>query len=388
MARIELDRISKRYPDGTVAVAPTSLAVEDGEYFILVGPSGCGKSTLLNMIVGLTEPTGGEVRVDGAAVTARDPRERNMAMVFQSYAVYPHMTVRENMAFPLRLAGMARRQADERVARAAEMLGLEALLDRRPGELSGGQRQRVAMGRAVVREPVAFLLDEPLSNLDAKLRVQMRGELARLHRRLGTTTIHVTHDQAEAMILGDRVAVLRAGTLQQVGTPRELYETPANLFVAGFMGAPAMGFLPGRVGRAGRTVVLPLGEVPVPAGLQGRLAPGERVVAGMRPEHFVAAEAGGADTGPAFDVRAELVEWLGPDLYLHFHVAAETAALGHLAGDLPPDSVGDGRVRLVARLAPASHVAADATLRLRLDAGAISYFDPAGGQRLDRAGAV
>ncbi|MGD2073839.1 MAG: ATP-binding cassette domain-containing protein, partial [Gammaproteobacteria bacterium] len=244
MAEITLERVTKRFADGTTAVRDISLTIGDGEFFILVGPSGCGKSTLLNMIVGLENVTEGEVRVGGQRMNEVDAKDRNMAMVFQSYAIYPHMTVRENMAFPLRLAKVPKSQIAERVKRAAEILELSPLLDRKPASLSGGQRQRVAMGRAMVREPQAFLLDEPLSNLDAKLRVQMRTEIARLQRRLGTTTLYVTHDQTEAMTLGDRIAVLRRGELQQVGTPRELYERPRNLFVAGFIGSPAMNFFP------------------------------------------------------------------------------------------------------------------------------------------------
>ncbi|HVL37668.1 MAG TPA: ATP-binding cassette domain-containing protein, partial [Burkholderiales bacterium] len=240
MAEIALAGITKRFADGTVAVQNADFTIADGEFFILVGPSGCGKSTLLNMIAGLEAPTAGEIRVAGRRVNEVDPKDRNMAMVFQSYAIYPHMSVRENLAFPLKLARLAKEEIDVRVARAAQALELEALLDRRPATLSGGQRQRVAMGRALVREPAAFLLDEPLSNLDARLRAQTRAEIARLQRRLRTTTVYVTHDQTEAMTLGDRIAVLRAGRVQQVGTPRELYERPGNVFVATFIGEPPM----------------------------------------------------------------------------------------------------------------------------------------------------
>ena len=246
MAEIDLVDVTKRFPDGTTAVDDVTFTIQDGEFFILVGPSGCGKSTLLNMIVGLEEITEGELKVDGKVVNDVDPKDRNMAMVFQSYALYPHMTVRENISFPLRLAKMDEAEIAERVDEAARILQLSELLDRKPANLSGGQRQRVAMGRAIVREPAAFLMDEPLSNLDAKLRVQTRTQIARLQNRLKTTTVYVTHDQTEAMTLGDRIALMRRGVVQQLGTPRELYEQPANLFVAGFIGSPAMNFLRAR----------------------------------------------------------------------------------------------------------------------------------------------
>jgi multiple sugar transport system ATP-binding protein len=247
MSDIVLNQVTKRFPDGTEALKPTDLAIADGELFVLVGPSGCGKSTLLKLIVGLEQPSSGSIRVGGEDVTGRDPKDRNMAMVFQSYALYPHMRVRDNLAFPLKLAKLDPAEIERRVAAAAALLELGPLLERKPAALSGGQRQRVAMGRAIVREPAAFLLDEPLSNLDAKLRTQMRNELAALQKRLGTTTVYVTHDQTEAMTLGDRIAVLRGGAVQQIGTPRALYRQPANVFVARFIGAPAMNLLPARI---------------------------------------------------------------------------------------------------------------------------------------------
>jgi len=262
MAEIVLEQVNKRFADGTEGLRPTDLTIRDGELFILVGPSGCGKSTLLKIIVGLERPTSGTVRVGGESVTERDPKDRNMAMVFQSYAIYPHMTVRENMAFPLKLAGMDNAEIAVRVEEAAAILELGGLLERKPAALSGGQRQRVAMGRAIVRQPAAFLLYEPLSNLDAKLRVQMRTELARLQRRLGTTMVYVTHDQTEAMTLGYRIAVLRKGEIQQTGTPRELYGRPANLFVAGFVGSPAINLLPARIEE--NRLILPMSEVVLP----------------------------------------------------------------------------------------------------------------------------
>src|ERR687892_108726 len=244
MATIEMKNLVKRYPDGFEAVKDISIDVDDGEFMILVGPSGCGRSTLLRMIVGLEDIAAGDMIIGGERVNEKAPRDRNLSMVFQNYALYPHLTVYENIAFPLRLAKTPDAQVDERVRKAADLLELDEHLERKPANLSGGQRQRVAMGRAIVREAQAFLFDEPLSNLDAKLRGQMRTEIARLQKRLGITTVHVTHDQVEAMTLGDRVAVLKRGVLQQLATPRELYTNPCNLFVAGFIGSPPMNFLP------------------------------------------------------------------------------------------------------------------------------------------------
>src|SRR3712207_2720708 len=243
MAEIVLNDVTKRYPDGFEAVKSMDLTIGDGEFMILVGPSGCGKSTALRMIAGLEDVTEGELRIGGDVVNDKAPKDRDIAMVFQNYALYPHMSVRENMGFALKLAGVDSAEIDRKVTEAARVLDLEQHLDRKPANLSGGQRQRVAMGRAIVRDPSAFLMDEPLSNLDAKLRVQTRAEVARLQDRLGTTTIYVTHDQTEAMTLGDRVAVMRAGVLQQVDTPKVLYDDPANLFVAGFIGSPSMNFV-------------------------------------------------------------------------------------------------------------------------------------------------
>ena len=281
MAEIVLDKVSKRYPDGAVAVSEVDLHIADGEFVILVGPSGCGKSTTLNMIAGLEDITSGELRIGGERVNERPPGARDIAMVFQSYALYPHMTVRQNMAFPLKLAKLDRATIAAKVARAAEILDLTEHLDRKPARLSGGQRQRVAMGRAIVRDPKAFLLDEPLSNLDAKLRVQMRAEVAALQRRLGTTTVYVTHDQTEAMTLGDRVVVMNAGVVQQVGAPQDLYDHPDNLFVAGFIGSPAMNLVPGTV--ENWQVRTPLGVFPSPTRLQLLRLPPRRWFSGSDP---------------------------------------------------------------------------------------------------------
>src|SRR3954471_10635692 len=265
MANIQLKDVTKRYPDGFEAVKHMDLDIDDGEFMILVGPSGCGKSTALGMIAGLEDITDGVVRIGDQVVNDRAPKDRDIAMVFQNYALYPHMTVRENMGFALKLAKVDDAEINRKVEEAAKILDLTAHLDRKPANLSGGQRQRVAMGRAIVRDPSVFLMDEPLSNLDAKLRVQMRTEVTRIQQRLGTTTVYVTHDQTEAMTLGDRVAVMRAGELQQVDTPKKLYNHPRNIFVAGFIGSPSMNFLPAHVG--GGKVRLPFGEIDLPQGV-------------------------------------------------------------------------------------------------------------------------
>src|SRR5436305_816834 len=287
MAEIVLDHVTKRFPDGALAVKDFNLDIADGEFVILVGPSGCGKSTTLNMIAGLEDITEGELRIGGELVNDKAPKDRDIAMVFQSYALYPHMTVRENMGFALKLAKTPKAVIDEKVGEAARILDLTPHLDRKPANLSGGQRQRVAMGRAIVRDPAAFLMDEPLSNLDAKLRVQMRTEVSRIQRRLGTTMVYVTHDQTEAMTLGDRVAVMRLGLLQQVASPQELYDYPANLFVAGFIGSPAMNFIPGTL-EEGRLRTA-LGDMPLSGAQRQAIeaaAPDREVIVGVRPEHF------------------------------------------------------------------------------------------------------
>jgi multiple sugar transport system ATP-binding protein len=290
VASITIKNIVKQYPDGFTAVKDVSLDIADGEFMILVGPSGCGKSTLLRMIVGLEDITSGDLLIGDERVNDKPPRERDLAMVFQNYALYPHLTVYENIAFPLRLAkSHDEAEIDRKVREASATLELDEHLERKPANLSGGQRQRVAMGRAIVRDAKAFLFDEPLSNLDAKLRGQMRAEIARLQRRLGITTVYVTHDQTEAMTLGDRVAVLRRGELQQCATPRELYEGPVNLFVAGFIGSPPMNFVPGTV--RGDTLVFPFAEVPLTSEQSAAVDGRELVLAGVRPEYFEVADA-------------------------------------------------------------------------------------------------
>jgi multiple sugar transport system ATP-binding protein len=315
MAMIEFDRLSKKFGDGFVAVDDLNLKVNDGEFMIFVGPSGCGKTTALRMIAGLEEASSGDIRIGGRSVGHLEPQDRDVAMVFQNYALYPHKSVRENVGFPLRMRGMDRAEIDKRVSDVARMLGIEALLERKPRELSGGQRQRVAMGRAIVRHPQAFLMDEPLSNLDAKLRIQMRVELVRLHRRLGVTTIYVTHDQTEAMTLGQRVVVLNKGRVQQVAPPHQMYMHPANAFVAGFIGSPPMNFLRGRLTDGGVRIG-PI-EVALPQDMLGRITPGAaEVLVGLRPEGLVA----GPPSAGALRGEVEVVEELGAERHLYLRV--------------------------------------------------------------------
>ncbi len=388
MSEITLDGVTKVFADGQEAVKDMSLEVGDGEFMILVGPSGCGKSTALRMIAGLEDISSGEVKIGGEVVNDRAPKERDIAMVFQNYALYPHMTVRENMGFALKLAGVDKNEIDSKVEEAAKTLDLSQHLDRRPANLSGGQRQRVAMGRAIVRDPRAFLMDEPLSNLDAKLRVQMRTEVARLQSRLETTTVYVTHDQTEAMTLGDRVAVMRAGALQQVGTPAELYEQPVNLFVAGFIGSPAMNFMPAEV--SGGKVKLPIGEADAPEGVgDGREG---QVIAGLRPESFEDAEMVGDlrdERGVVFEAEIDLVESLGSDLYAYFHVesgAVESDQLAELVEERLEETgvpeVREGQEQIVARLDPASRIKRRDSAKLWADTSKLHLFDAESGERL------
>jgi len=378
MAEIVLEHVTKSYPDGATAVRDLSLTIADGEFIILVGPSGCGKSTTLNMIAGLEDITSGELRIGGQRVNEKAPKDRDIAMVFQSYALYPHMTVRQNIAFPLTLAKLPKAQIAAKVDETAKILDLTELLDRKPAQLSGGQRQRVAMGRAIVRHPKAFLMDEPLSNLDAKLRVQMRAEIARLQARLGTTTVYVTHDQTEAMTLGDRVVVMRAGVAQQIGSPDELYNRPANLFVAGFIGSPAMNFFPAELTDAG--VRLPFAEVPLTDAARTVLAQHEQpdtVIVGVRPENFEDAACAGTE-GVAFEVDAELVESLGADKYVHFRAAtAQADQLAELA-----DEDGPQENLFVARVSADSTATTGAKVQLVLDTAKLTLFDADSGVNL------
>mgnify|MGYP003773049017 FL=1 len=363
MAEVGFDRVRKVYADGMVAVEGASFEVADGELLVLVGPSGCGKSTLLRMVAGLEEISGGELRIGGRVVNDVAPRDRDIAMVFQSYALYPHMTVAENLGFALKLRGMARQDIAARVQEAADTLELGPLLQRRPAALSGGQRQRVALGRALVRQPQVFLLDEPLSNLDAKLRASMRVEIARLHRKLGTTMIYVTHDQVEAMTLGQRIVVLNGGRIEQIDTPMALYQRPASVFVATFLGSPAMNLLDGRLRREGGLALQPAnGDPPIP------LDPGSELPAeafdrdirlGVRPEHLLAANAGDAQ---AIAPEVEVVEPVGSEAFVN---------LRH------------GRTALVARLASADGLPAGGSrLPLRLSPRHLHVFDAGSGRRL------
>jgi multiple sugar transport system ATP-binding protein len=394
MAQITLENITKRYPDGYEAVRDMSLSIEDGEFVILVGPSGCGKSTALRMIAGLEDITDGTLKIGDEVVNDRAPKDRDIAMVFQNYALYPHMSVRDNMGFALKLRGASTEEINSKVEEAARILDLEAHLDRRPAQLSGGQRQRVAMGRAIVRDPKAFLMDEPLSNLDAKLRVQMRTEVSRIQQRLGTTTVYVTHDQTEAMTLGDRVAVMRSGLLQQVGSPMELYNNPVNLFVAGFIGSPAMNFMPATV--EGETVRLPLGDVRLPDEVRGAVGghSGKQLIAGIRPENFEDASLVGEarNRGTVFRAHIEVLESLGSELYAHFTVESDQRIESQELRELAEDA-GGGEVpmegeegRIVARLEPASSVRVGQEAELWVDASKIHLFDPEDGRNLTAGG--
>jgi multiple sugar transport system ATP-binding protein len=392
MAAITLKDINKRYGDGFHAVKDVSLDIADGEFVILVGPSGCGKSTMLNMVAGLEDISSGELRIDGQRVNEKAPKDRDIAMVFQSYALYPHMSVRENMAFPLRLAKTPDAEVRAKVHEAAEILDLTGHLDRKPGNLSGGQRQRVAMGRAIVRSPKAFLMDEPLSNLDAKLRVQMRTSVSKLQKQLGTTTLYVTHDQTEAMTLGDRVVVLRGGTVQQIGSPQHLYDHPENLFVAGFIGSPAMNFVPGTI--ADGSVRSPLGTVALPerhrAAVQAGSG-GREVIVGIRPEHFEDAalvDAAARERGGHITVTIDVLESMGSDAFAHFGLEQATviqsAELAELAADSGTAEAGESAA-YTARLSAATTARSGEQAELWFDADKLQLFDPQSGQNLTAA---
>jgi multiple sugar transport system ATP-binding protein len=390
MAEIQFQDVTKRYDDGYEAVKHFDLDVPDGELMILVGPSGCGKSTALRMVAGLEDISEGELRIGGNVVNEKAPKDRDIAMVFQNYALYPHMTVRQNMGFALQLAKTPQEEIDRKVAEAAKILDLEQHLDRKPANLSGGQRQRVAMGRAIVRNPSAFLMDEPLSNLDAKLRVQMRTEISRIQQQLETTTIYVTHDQTEAMTLGDRIAVMRAGMLQQVGPPSELYSSPTNLFVAGFIGSPSMNFLAGELD--GDSLTLPIGTVQLSDALRRRLEAGpgggrRGVIAGLRPEHFEDASLVDRSRGATFNARIDVLESMGSEYFAYFVVESERVSSSELeelaqdagAADLPRSH--EGRP-VVARLDAASKVRQGAEIELWFDSDQLQLFDPESGRSL------
>ena len=389
MAEIVLDKVSKKYPDGALAVSEVDITIADGEFIILVGPSGCGKSTTLNMVAGLEDISSGELRIDGKRVNEKAPKDRDIAMVFQSYALYPHMSVRENMAFPLRLAKVDDKTVRAKVEEAAAILDLNAHLDRKPANLSGGQRQRVAMGRAIVRNPKAFLMDEPLSNLDAKLRGQMRTSVSKIQKQLGTTTLYVTHDQTEAMTLGDRVVVLRGGFVQQIGSPQFLYDNPANLFVAGFIGSPSMNFVPATL--ENNELHSPLGTTPLTDRVRRLVekagAPRE-VLVGIRPEHFEDAalvEAGQKTGGGTFTAHIDVLESMGSEKFAHFTLEGETATsaeLAELAADSGSADVPGSESQIVARLSAESSAKENSDLEVWYDADKIKLFDPSNGKNL------
>ena len=395
MAGITFDAVGKIYGGETRAIADVSIDITDGEFVVLVGPSGCGKSTLLRMVAGLEDITEGKIMIGDRVVNDVAPKDRDIAMVFQNYALYPHMTVRDNMAFGLKLRKTPKKEIEERVGEAARILEITDYLDRKPKALSGGQRQRVAMGRAIVREPAAFLMDEPLSNLDAKLRVQMRSELGLLHSRLGTTTLYVTHDQVEAMTMGDRVAVLKAITdtesnLQQIAAPRELYDRPRNLFVAGFIGSPAMNFVYATVGADGTTTTLDFGghslavnSGALPVGVAQRS--GREIVVGVRPEAFEIRSAAGSG-GSAMTVTSSLVEQLGSEAYVHFAVPVRpvvTADIEALLAEEGTDAAALGdETKFTARVNPDHAPRVGQSTELVVDTTKLHYFDPETGDTL------
>jgi len=391
MAEVVLDGITKIYANGFKAVSELSLSMNDGEFLVLVGPSGCGKSTALRMIAGLEDISDGTLRIGERVVNDVHPKDRDIAMVFQNYALYPHMTVGENIGFALKLAKLPKSEIKERVANAAKTLELEEQLDKKPGQLSGGQRQRVAMGRAIVREPAAFLMDEPLSNLDAKLRVQMRAEIAGLQRDLGVTTFYVTHDQIEAMTMGDRVAVIKDGVLQQVDTPQNLYDSPTNVFVAAFIGSPSMNLYEANVVVGGDdSLKLTLGssELSAPASAIAaspalRGYDGRKLIVGVRPEDMEDASLEpGHPADQRLSARVALVESLGAEIMVHFNVDA----VAFDAGD--PDAIeevgaGDGEARCVARFNPRSQVKLGDPLEVAVNTERLHYFDPETGLAIE-----
>ncbi|MGZ4256686.1 MAG: ABC transporter ATP-binding protein [Gaiellaceae bacterium] len=390
MAEIEYDSVSKVYSDGTQAVHDLDLEIGDGELMVLVGPSGCGKTTALRMLAGLEEISGGEIRIGDRIVNDLTPKDRDIAMVFQSYALYPHMSVYDNLAFGLKLRKLPKKQVDERVRRAAKILQIEEFLKRKPRALSGGQRQRVAMGRAIVREPQAYLMDEPLSNLDAKLRVQMRAEIHQLQRRLGVTTIYVTHDQVEAMTMGDRVAVMNAGHLQQVDTPQVLYDQPVNEFVAGFIGSPSINLVESQLVRSNGNLEVNLGEHKLTvddqlarnrSGLDDYV--GKEIILGIRPEDFEDASLeGDAPPDRRITATADLTEPLGSEVLVHFGTEATAVVPSAAAADVGEDAdirLGEQdevTTRLVARVSPKSRIALGQKIELAVDTSRLYFFDP------------
>jgi multiple sugar transport system ATP-binding protein len=383
VAELEFRGLRKVFPGGAVAIDDLNLVIPDGEFLVLVGPSGSGKTTVLRVAAGLELATSGDVLIGGEVVNDLAPPDRDIAMVFQTYALYPHMTVYENMAFGLKLHKVGKREIAERVTSAAKMLELDDLLKRKPAQLSGGQRQRVAMGRAIVREPAAYLMDEPLSNLDAKLRVEMRTYLGTLHQRLRTTTLYVTHDQTEAMTMGDRVAVMRNGLLQQVDLPQVLYDRPANTFVAGFIGSPAMNLLRARLSGDGGALSVDLGETVLPLprsvlarrpGLAGYV--GGEVIVGIRPEDIEDASLVPSANGTSLPVRVTLAEALGAEVIAHFPLAGgEPVVTEGVRDPTAPDAEADSGTLLTARLSPRTAARSGQPLRIAIDADRLHFFD-------------
>jgi multiple sugar transport system ATP-binding protein len=392
LAGVTFDQVSKIYPDGTRAVDSIDLEIDDGEFMVLVGPSGCGKTTALRMVAGLEEISEGVLRIGERTVNHVPPRDRDIAMVFQSYALYPHLSVYDNIAFGLKLKKTPKQEVEERVRKAAQLLGLEEYLDRKPRALSGGQRQRVAMGRAIVRQPQAFLMDEPLSNLDAKLRVQMRAEIAKLQHDLGVTTIYVTHDQVEAMTMGDRVAVMRKGEIQQVAAPQELYDRPVNLFVGGFIGSPAMNILEAKLERANGGLAAQAGSQKIVLGEETlsqrpalRTYEGKDVILGIRPEDLEDATLADAPENQRLEGNVQLREALGSELMVHFQIDATPAVTDEVRelqkdvgaeGVGTPGASGDGGAVMVGRFGARSRVREDEKVSVAVDTRALHFFDP------------
>jgi multiple sugar transport system ATP-binding protein len=392
LAGVTFDQVSKIYPDGTRAVDSIDLEIDDGEFMVLVGPSGCGKTTALRMVAGLEEISEGVLRIGERTVNHVPPRDRDIAMVFQSYALYPHLSVYDNIAFGLKLQKLPKNEIEQRVNEAARVLGLEGFLKRKPRALSGGQRQRVAMGRAIVRQPQAFLMDEPLSNLDAKLRVQMRAEIAKLQHDLGVTTIYVTHDQVEAMTMGDRVAVMRKGELQQVAAPQELYDRPLNLFVGGFIGSPAMNILEAKLERANGGLAAQAGSQKIVLGEETlsqrpalRAYEGKEVILGIRPEDLEDAALADSPENQRIEGTVQLKEALGSEIMVHFTTDATPAVTDEVRelqkdvgaeGVGTPGASGDGGAVMVGRFGARSRVREDEKVSVAVDTRALHFFDP------------
>ena len=391
MGAIKIKDVGKIYPNGTRALEDVNIEINDGEFVVLVGPSGCGKTTLLRMVAGLEDITEGEISIGEKVVNEVAPKDRDIAMVFQNYALYPHMSVYDNMAFSLKLRKLPKEDIDKKVKDAAKTLEISELLDRKPKALSGGQRQRVAMGRAIVRNPEAFLMDEPLSNLDAKLRVQMRAELGQLHTQLETTTLYVTHDQVEAMTMGDRVAVIRKGELQQIDTPREIYLYPKNIFVAGFIGSPSMNFVYADVKISGKKAELSFaGETISCDGESAKKLEkmdGEQIVLGIRPEAFEdSIYAKDSEYSESIDIKVTLLEQLGSDSYIHFYKdikPVQTEAIEEILADEGEDiSVLGDETKFIARINPNSTVKEGEEIKLSIDSSKLHFFDPSTGNAL------